>query len=217
MKSNGTVCMLFGAALLALAPAAFGQKWEVGGGVGGGFYTSQSIINSTYGSADAKIATGPAVSAWLSSASGRNWGGELRYDFQKGNLQLTSAGKQASFGSASHMIQYQVQYHFLTQEDKIRPFVAFGGGMKLLQGTGTEVAAQPLNQIALLTKANDIRPVISGGIGVKARLSNRWSLRAGVYDNVTPFPSKVFTPNVGSKAGGWMQDIVPMVGVSYLY
>jgi hypothetical protein len=217
MKSNGTVCTFVVAGLLALMPAAFGQKWEVGGGVGGGFYTSQTITNSVAGDAAAKIAGGLAASAWLSSAGGRHWGGELRYDFQTGNLQLSSGGSQASFGSSTHTVQYQAQYHFLTQEDKIRPFVAFGGGMKLFQGTGTEVAAQPLSQIALLTKANDIRPVISAGFGVKARISNRLSFRAGVYDNITPFPSKVFTPNLGSKASGWMQDFVPMAGISYLF
>jgi Outer membrane protein beta-barrel domain len=216
MKSNGKVCM-FATGLLALTPAAFGQKWEVGGGGGGGFYSSQSISNSVAGNAEAKIATGPAFSAWVSSAGSKHWAGELRYDFQMGNLQLSSGASQANFGSATHTIQYHAQYHFRTQEDNIRPFVAFGGGMKLFQGTGTEVAAQPLNQIALLTRTNDVRPVISGGFGVKARLSQRWSFRAGVYDNLTPFPSKVITPNSGSKVGGWLQDIVPIVGVSYLF
>ena len=209
--------MVVAAGLLALTPAAFGQKWEFGGGVGGGFYTSQTITNSVAGDATAKIGSGLAASAWLASAGTRHWGGEVRYDYQMGNLQLSSGGSQASFGGATHTVQYQAQYHFLTQEDKVRPFVAFGGGMKLFQGTGSEVASQPLNQIALLTKTNDVRPVLSAGVGVKARLGNRWSLRAGFYDNVSPFPSKAFTPNHGSKVGGWIQDFVPMVGVSYLF
>src|ERR1700679_3810525 len=44
----------------AVLPAAWGQKWEVGGGVGGGFYTSDNIT-SPDASASAEIQTGRAV------------------------------------------------------------------------------------------------------------------------------------------------------------
>ena len=67
-------------AILALGvclavPAAFGQKWEVGGAVGGGFYTSQNVSGPA-GSADAKFNTGLVGSAWVGNTSSDHWGGE---------------------------------------------------------------------------------------------------------------------------------------------
>ena len=215
MKTNGVVTMLAG--LLALTPAAFGQKWEVGGGAGGGFYTSTSITNAIAGNADAKIAAGPSVGAWLTYNSSARWGGEIRYNLQTGDFQLSSGGTQAKFGAATHTVNYDFNYHFRSVEDSVRPYVAFGAGVKLYQGTGTETASQPLSRIALLTKTNEMRPVASFGFGVKAKLGSNWLLRADIHDYFSPFPTKVFTPNSGSKAGGWMNDIVPMVGLSYIF
>ena len=215
MKTNGVVTMLAG--LLALAPAAFGQKWEVGGGGGGGFYTSQSITNATAGNADAKIASGPAAGVWLGFSNSNRWGGEVRYDFQGGDFMLTSGGGQATFNAATHTMHYDFHYHLRTNEDNVRPYFAFGAGVKMYQGTGTEVAAQPLSKIALLTKTSDLKPVASFGFGVKAKLGTNWLLRAEIHDYLSPFPTRVFTPNSGSKAGGWFNDIVPMVGLSYIF
>jgi outer membrane protein W len=200
-----------------MTSAAFGQRWEVGGGVGGGFYNSQTISNASAGNADAKIATGPVAGAWFGYDQTSHWGGEVRYGFQSGDLQLNSGGAQASFSSVTHTITYDVQYHFRTSEDKVRPFVAFGGGMKLYEGTGDQIAAQPLYQVALLTKTNDLRPVISFGAGLKARMGEHWLLRAELHDYLSPFPSNVFTPNVGSKTPSLFNDLVPMVGISYVF
>lgn len=213
MKSNGVV--LLATVVLAFVPvAAKAQSWEFGGAAGGGFYTSTSITNS-FGSADAKISSGPVASAWLGFSQGSRWGGEVRYAVQMGDLQLNSG--QASFGSATHTVHYDFLYHFRTNEDAVRPYVSFGAGVKLYQGTGTESVTQPLSRIALLTKTNDLRPVASFGVGVKARLGDHWQLRAGVSDYLTPFPTKVFAPNNGAKVGGWFNDIVPMVGLAYLF
>jgi Outer membrane protein beta-barrel domain len=215
MKAHGVGLILAG--LLGLMPAAVGQSWEVGGAVGGGFYTSQTITNATAGNADAKIGAGMAVGTWLGFGANGRWAGEVRYNFQGGDLQLSSGSGNASFGSATHTMTYDFHYQFRTSEDKVRPYVAFGAGMKAYQGNGTEVASQPLSKIALLTKTTEVRPVASFGFGVKARIGANWMLRAEVHDYLSPFPTKVITPNTGSKVGGWMNDIVPMVGISYVF
>lgn len=205
------------AGLLAVVPVAFGQKWEVGAGAGGGFYTSQSITNPTAGNADAKIGAGPAAAVWLGYNNTGRWGGEVRYNIQTGDFMLTSGASQATFGSATHTMNYDFHYHFRTSEDNIRPYVAFGAGVKLYQGTGTEVAVQPLSKIALLTKTTEMKPVASLGFGVKARIGTNWLLRAEIHDYLSPFPTQVFAPNAGSKVGGWFNDIVPMIGLSYIF
>ncbi len=208
------VCML--SALLA-AGTAWGQKWEFGGGAGGGFYTSQTVTNTAAGSAEAKIGGGLSASAWLGNISSDRWGGEIRYDYQRGDLKLSSGGASASFGSQSHTVHYDFHLYFADRESRIRPFVAFGAGIKMFQGTGAEIAAQPLSRIALLTKTTDVQPVVSIGAGFKAHLSDRWTFRAGVWDLMSPFPKKVIVPNTNSTVSGWLHDLTPMVGIGYTF
>jgi hypothetical protein len=199
-----------------ITPAALAQRWEYGGGAGGGFYTSQDI-NSPSGTASAKIQTNIAGSAWFTNNGQNRWGGELRYDYGRGDLQLNQGGTQASFAGETHGLHYDVLRYFAPSESPVRPYVSLGGGVKIYRGTGTEVVFQPLSNIALLTKAQDLVPMVSVGGGVKFRISSHVTLRAEVHDYLTPFPTKVITPNIGAKVAGfgWLQDIVPMVGLSY--
>lgn len=203
-----------GAAALIAAPAALAQKWEFGGGVGGGFYTSQDVT-APGGSASAKIASNISGSAWLVNNRNDRWGGELRYDYQRGDLELNQGGTQALFSGMSHAIHYDLVWHGGQSGSKIRPFLAIGAGIKIYQGTGTETAFQQLSQFALLTKDQDLTPLISGGAGVNVQLSPRVQLRAEIHDFATPFPKKVITPNTNAKVGGWLQDFVPMIGISF--
>ena len=203
------------AAVIA-APGMLAQRWEVGAGAGGGFYTSQDI-NSPNGTASAKIETNIAGSAWVTNNGHNKWGGELRYDYGRGDYQLSQGSTKASFAGETHGIHYDVLRYFAPSESPVRPFVAVGGGIKVYRGTGTEVVFQPLSKIALLTKEQDLVAMVSVGGGIKFRLSPHVTLRAEVHDYLSPFPKKVVTPNVGAKVGGWgwLQDIVPMIGISY--
>jgi hypothetical protein len=203
-------------ACLAAIPQAWAQKWEFGGGVGGGFYTSQDVT-APAGSASAKIQTGLSGSAWLSNSGQGRWGGELRYDYQGGDLQLSQSGTQATFGAWSQAIHYDLVYHFRGTEAAVRPFVAAGGGIKIYRGTGTEVAYQPLSNFALLTKDQDLTGLISVGGGFKIKLAPRLQLRLEVHDYLTPFPKQVITPAANAKISGWLQDIVPSAGLGFLF
>jgi hypothetical protein len=206
--------------LLALAvltaPAALAQKWEVGGGAGVGYYSSQNIT-SPAGSAAAKFASNISASAWLASNSPAFLGGELRYDWQRGAAELSSGGAKASFSAMSHALHYDMVLHFASIESPVRPFVSAGGGVKIFQGTGTEVAYQPLNRIGLLTRTSDIKPLISLGGGVKFQIGQRSALRIEVHDFLTQFPGKVITPALNANAGGWLHDLVIGFGFSMLF
>ncbi len=203
-------------AVLALAPSIRAQKWEFGGAVGGGFYTSQTVTNPA-GSVDAKFATGVAGSAWLGNSIGGVLGGELRYDFQQGDMKLTSGGTSVSFGAQTHAIHYDFVLQTAQPEARVRPFVAAGAGVKVYRGTGTEQAFQPLSNVALLTKTQDVRALVSLAAGIKFHVSERVNFRVEVRDQMTPFPAQVIAPNVNSKVGGWLHDIIPMFGLSYLF
>src|SRR6266446_1110766 len=199
---------------VASMPAAMAQRWEFGGGAGGGFYTSQDVSGSA-GSAAAKIQSNVAAGAWLDNNGRGRWGGEARYDYQRGALQLSSVGTQAAFGAETHALHYDILWHAAPSGTRVRPFVAAGGGVKVYRGTGTEVLFQPLSNFALLTKARNLTALVSVGGGVKIQLTSRVQLRLDLHDYLTPFPTQVITPNVGSKVGGWLHDFVPMVGLSY--
>jgi hypothetical protein len=197
----------------ALAPWAIAQSWEVGGGVGGGFYTSDTVT-SPAGSASAKILTGLAGSAWVGNTWQGRWSGELRYDYGMGDLALSQGGTKATFGAHTQQFHYDLMWHATSSESRIRPYVAVGAGVKLYQGVGAQMAYQPLSNVALLTQQQDLTPMVSAGAGVKFQISSHFQLRMDVHDYLTPFPKNVITPN-GGRVGGWLQDFVPMIGISY--
>lgn len=199
---------------LATAPLALAQRWEVGGAAGGSFYTSETITNPA-GDARGGLADGFAVSGWLANNTGNVIGGELRYDYEHSDLQLSSNGTNVSFGAQTNSVHYDVLLHFAPSESHLRPFIAAGAGVKLYSGTGTEQAYQPLSDIALLTKTSQLEPVVSIGGGLKFALTQSASLRLEVHDYLSPFPQNVIAPNVGSKVGGWLSDFVISAGVSF--
>src|SRR5712671_2078374 len=119
--------------VLAAAPTAFAQKWEIGGGAGGSFYTSQTFKNAL-GSADAGLSNGVTASFWLDNNTSNLLGGEMRYDYEHTNLKLESSGTKATFGADTHAFHYDFLFHFAPRESRVRPFVSGGGGVKLFRG-----------------------------------------------------------------------------------
>ena len=201
---------------LALAPAALAQKWEIGGGAGGTFYPSHDVTNGS-ATAQAGIATNLAASVWLDENSQGHWGGEARFDYERGDLQLTSGSTKATFDAES----YAMHYDFLAQSGSLgsrtRVFLAGGGGVKIYRGTGTEQPFQPLSQFALLTKTTDLRALVSVGAGLKWQVSRAVQIRLEVHDYMTPFPKEVIAPNLNSSVSGWLHNLVPMGGISYTF
>ena len=202
--------------LLALAPAAFAQKWEVGVAGGGSFYTSQTVKNAI-GNADAGLANGFLASAWLGNNSGGTLSGELRYDYERNDLKLNSGGTNVNFGGQANAIHYDFVLHFAPSESHIRPFVSAGAGVKVFSGTGKEQDFQPLSNIALLTKTSQVEALVSVGGGVKVALSPSVQLRLEAHDFLSPFPKNVIAPAPGSTIGGWLQDFVVMAGLSFSF
>ena len=122
---------------------------------------------------------------------------------------------KATFSAESHAMHYDFQWH-LTDIDSIsRPYVAFGGGVKLYRGTGTEQLTQPLSRFALLTKTQEVKGMASIGVGIKTKIGEHWQFRVDVHDYITPFPKDVITPNLGTQLGGMIHDIVPMAGITW--
>jgi opacity protein-like surface antigen len=198
-----------------LPPAALAQKWELGAGAGAGFHTSQDVKHEDGTSVSAKISPGVAGGAWLGNNTSDRWGGELRYAYQRGDLKLDGAGTSTSFSADTHNIHYDFLWHGAAQNANTRPYLAFGGGVKIFRGAGTEGLTQPLSRYALLTRTQEFKGMASVGVGVKIKVGDRWHIRLDVHDYMTPFPKEVIAPNSGARVGGWLHQIVPMFGITY--
>jgi hypothetical protein len=59
--------------------------------------------------------------------------------------------------------------------------------------------------------------MVTFGGGIKYAFSPRVLLRAEVRDYFTQFPTKVIAPAPGAHLSGWLHDIVPMVGVTFVF
>jgi opacity protein-like surface antigen len=203
-------------AIALLAIPAYAQKYEFG--VHGGFsmYTEKSVSSPRLtGNAGFKNGFGAGITL------GHNMydfvGGEVRYTYLKNDLKLTSSGTEAKFGAEAHAIHYDLLIHAKSRESRIRPYGAFGGGVKYYRGTGTENAFQPLSGLAILTKTSEIKPMLSVGGGVKIGISDNVLLRLDVHDFLTQVPRDVITPAAGSNLSGWIHNFVPTVGITFTF
>jgi Outer membrane protein beta-barrel domain len=205
-----------GLGLMAMAPSVMAQRWEFGGGIGGSFYLSRDISNGS-AKASAGIDTNIASGVWLGEDLSNKWGGEVRYDYQRGDAQLSSGGVSTSSSGESHAIHYDILWHVTPRGSKVRPFLGAGAGIKVYRVTGQELVSQPLSQFALLTKGNELEPLLSLGAGIKWQVAPSFQVRIEVHDYITPFPKEIITPNVGSHVAGVLQNIVPMLAIAYTF
>jgi len=203
-------------AFLMTAAAALAQSWEVGAAAGFGFNRA-STITGPAGNADAGLAAAPAFGFYLGQDVSAHWGGEIRYTFRPGDLRVRSEGTEVTFGGQSHLVHYDLLVHGTSPRSRVRPFLAAGAGARLTRGTGRESSYQHLMEHALLTRTRQVQPVASLGAGIKVKLGKKLLLRAEFRDYVSPFPTQVIAPAGGAKIDGWLHDIVPLVGVGWMF
>ena len=203
-------------ALLVSAAAVFAQGWEAGAAAGSGVALS-STVTGTAGSAAAGLTTSPSFGVYVGQDVSRRLGGEIRYTFRPGDLRLRSGGTTVTFGGQSHLVHYDLLVYGAPKSGSIRPFVAIGGGVRLTRGTGREAPYQPLMEHALLTRTPQVQPVASLGAGFKMTVGRKMIFRAEFRDYVSPFPTKVIAPAGGAKIDGWLHDIVPLIGLGWIF
>jgi len=211
MKTIGKTLLL-----VAFALSAFAQQWEVGGIGGAGFLNDVSVSGAA-GSAKAGFAPGVAAGAFFGQNLNAHWSGEVRYEFFDSSLKLSGGGSSTTFSGIAHAIHYDLIYHTNRKHSPVQFFAAVGGGMKVFQGTGSQEAYQPLSQYGYFTQTHQLKPMISVGGGFTYKLSERLYLRTEVRDFISPFPTDVIAPPPGVSYGSILQNIVPMVGISYVF
>lgn len=199
-----------------LAGSCFGQSWSLGGAAGFGFYHDATITN---GSGSAKAGFGPrvAASAVLGEDIGDHFGGELRYTFRDGDSELTSRGTEVNMDAEAHAVHYDFLVYATPRHNKLRPYVAAGGGIKRYLATGVEYPVQPLSTFALLTKAKEVEGLFSAGGGIKYSITEHWLVRVDFRYYLTPLPEKLFAAAPGARVNGWLHDFVPLAGVDWTF
>jgi hypothetical protein len=206
------------AAALAVfaAPAVDAQQWEVGALAGGGFFLNKTVERSG-SSATAGFRPGLAAGGWIGHNGTGRFGGEIRYLFGHSAMKVANGSGNVTFGAQSHTIHYDVLIHTNSREDRVRPYVAIGGGMRGFLGTGTERAIQPLSQFAILTRTHQWMPLLTFGGGVKFQFGSRLLARVELRDYVTAFPKDVILPAPGARLKGWLHSLTPLFGISYVF
>ena len=204
---------------IAVASSCYAQQWEIGLAGGYGFPRDLTVSNTIGQKADTGLKPGWAFSAVGGQSIGDRFSGEVRYTYRQSDLHVSSNGQQARFSGENHVVHYDLLVNATNREAAARPYFAVGGGARIYRGTGTETVSQPLSSLVVLSSAQQVKPVVSVGAGVKFRLGRSALVRFDFRDYVGPFPTDVIAPNTitGTKLSGWVHDFVGLVGISYSF
>jgi hypothetical protein len=201
---------------LAIFTPCVAQQWEVGGALGYGFYRNQTVSTGTT-EATAGFRPGFGFSIFGGEDLYRHIGGELRYTYRNSDLKLKSGSRDLSFAGDAHAIHYDFLFHASPKGSRIRPFLAAGGGVKIFRGTDSEAEFQPLSDLALFTRATEVKPLISVGAGIRFAISRNATLRMDIRDYISPFPKEVIVPVPPAQITGWLHNFMPMVGIGLMF
>jgi hypothetical protein len=204
---KGFVCTLVLAAVPAIAQEP--ARWELGVIGGFGYSPSLTVKNATT-SASAGYANGGAIGVYAGQDTYNYWGGEVNYLYRMSDLKLSGNGKSVKFGGHTHIVTGDFLAHFRPVGARIRPYISFGGGIEVIQGTGAESATQPLGNLAALTHTNEVLPVGEAGIGIKVQITHHVRLRVQVRDFISSAPNEVIAPARGASFSGIVNDVVGM-------
>jgi hypothetical protein len=199
-----------------IAGAAYAQNWYLGAGGGYG-YAPKLTISGVTPDAQTGLDNGGAVGAYFGEDTHKYWSGEVHYLHRWDNLSLSSGGTSVTFAGHSDILHADFLAHFAPRGSKVRPFIAFGGGVRFLAGTGTESSVQPLGNYAALTATRETLPVLDMAVGVRAKFQNHVELRFEVRDYMSPAPSQVIAVAPGASLSGWFNDIVGSVSIGYSF
>jgi len=216
MNNLKTFCRIAVAAISITIPGFAADSWELGFFGGYGFYKNVTVTNAT-GEASTGFKSGPAFGAIAGNEMSRWLSGEARYTYRRNDLMVSSGSQEAQFKGESHIMHYDFLFHSAPRTARVRAFFAAGAGAKVYRGTGNETASQPLINFVALTRTSQLVPVVSFGGGVKIQLSKSLILRVDARDFLGPFPDQVIAPVPGAQLKGWLHDIVPTAGLSFVF
>src|SRR6185437_9546912 len=199
---------------ILFAGCAFAQTWEVGA-LGGFGFTNDLTVKSSGGSASARLANGAVAGVFGGEDTYRYFSGEVRYLYRYSDLRLSSGTTSVNFPAHTHIVEGVFLFHFRPREARIRPFIAAGGGLSIIVGTGVESAGQPLGRFAALTATRETLPTADVGAGIKFDLQRHLRLRIEADDYISSTPNKVIAPAPGASVSGLLNDVAAFAALSF--
>jgi hypothetical protein len=198
------------------ASVCLAQQYELGGSIGYGVYRNASVIGPD-GTVEAGIRNRFAAGAVLTEDLYDHISGELRYLYHDGDPFVSGFGKQANVNGQSHALSYDLLFHARPRTARLRPYGVVGGGFKYFRTTGPEPASQPFPNIVTLTNDDQLRWLVTAGVGVKYRWKRNIIVRADFRDYISPFPHNLFVALNGGTGRGILNQFTPMFGLSYAF
>jgi hypothetical protein len=206
---------LLGLALVSSSIVSVAQEWEIGGGGGYGWSLNSSVTDGV-NSVRSGQAPRPAFSVFVAENEYNYIGGECQYVFRSGGTQLKSPGIVETASGYSNILVYNLTVYMTHRESRIRPFVAAGAGIKIYTNSSRFVP-QPLAGTALLLQGTEVKPAVSFDGGVKYMLPRHVQLRLDFRAYASPTPDDLIRPVAAARIKGWLFDLMPMVGVAYVF
>jgi hypothetical protein len=203
-------------AVFFCAGACLAQQYELGGAFGYGVYTDGSVI-SPGGTATAGIRNRFATGVVFCENLFEHVSGEMRYLYHDGDPFLSTGTARGNIQGQSHAFNYDVLFQARGRQSRIRPYVAVGVGAKYYVTTGPAPNPQPMPKIAGLVATNQWRALVTGGAGVKVRLTGNILMRVDFRDYITAFPTHIIMPAATGTDKGIFHQFTPLFGVSYTF
>jgi hypothetical protein len=205
-------CIVFA---ITVPLACQAQRWELGA-IGGYGWNVNPSITSPLGSVEAGFPPRGTIGAVFGENEHRFVGGEIRYLFLFGGPELRSDGVRDGTSGHTNLITYDLLIHIRPGEHRLRPFLAAGAGIKVF--SGQNFVAGPAPGVAHLADDTQVEPVISGGGGLKYRITRHFQARVDFRAYFSPLPHDVFrAPEMTSRFHGWLYGLVPTAGLSYVF
>jgi opacity protein-like surface antigen len=201
---------------LFFAGACLAQQYELGGAIGYGVYRDVSVI-SPGGTATAGIRNRFATGVVFCENLFEHVSGEMRYLYQDGDPFISTGTVRGNIQGQSHAFNYDVLFQARGRKARIRPYFAVGVGAKYYVTTGPEPVPQPIPKIAGLVSTNQWRALVTGGGGVKYRLTDNIQLRVDFRDYITAFPTHIIVAAPTGTDHGIFNQFTPLFGVSYVF
>jgi len=208
------------AALLGAGALCAQDRWEISAVGGGTFYRDLNASGTNPArAANVGFFDGAAAGVVVSQTGRQRWGGEFHYLFQTNNMRLRTgqgATGAADFAAQSHAFHYDVLLYANRRDARVRPFVAFGPGLKVYEANGQERGFRPLDNIVIFSRESEVKFMLSAGGGVKLRVHKHALVRLDFRDYVTGIP-KNFTSFPGVRLSGQFHNFVTSGGIGIMF
>ena len=196
------------------------QHWEIGAVGGYGWFQNNTISNpiSSETSGTIGFPSRGTIGVVFGETPYHHLGGELCWLYQWGGPQIEAGGIRTSIRGYSNLVTFDLMIYPLSSESGFRPYLSGGAGVRAYTGTDSGFIGQaPTAGLAVLRSITEPVAAISVGGGLKYLFAKHALVRLDFRAYFTPTPDEVIRPNRFSIIHGWLSEVSPTAGLSYIF